>query len=227
MKSICIKCNRPTNQGVVGEKEIFYKEDETGWWEEYKYQIIQCQGCDSVSFRILTNDAQQQQMADFEELGEVWSSELFPKRTAHTLPIKRLANTPQNIKGIYRETIDAINNGSNILCSGGIRAIIEGICIDKGIDKGEITKADGTKRISRNLDGKIEGLASNGLLTIDNAKILHDLRFLGNEALHALSSPSQAELKLAINIIEHTLDNIYELHYKAKRLKAEKTKRTK
>ena len=227
MKSICIKCNIPTNHSVVGEKEINYKEDETGWWEDYKYQIIQCQGCDSVSFRILTNDAQQQQLFDHEELGEVWSSELFPKRTAHTLPIKQLANTPQNIKGIYRETIDAINNGSNILCSGGIRAIIEEICNDKGIDRGEIIKDDGTKRTSKNLDGKIEGLASNGFLTNDNAEILHDLRFLGNEALHASSAPSQEELKLAINIIEHTLDNIYELHFKAKRLKAEKTKRTK
>ena len=128
---------------------------------------------------------------------------------------------------IYRETIDAINNDSNILCSGGIRAIIEGICIDKGIDRGEVKKSNGEKQILKNLEGKIGGLSSNGLLTKENTEILHDLRFLGNEALHELSAPSKEELKLAINIIEHTLENIYELHDKAKRLKAERIKRKK
>jgi len=141
------------------------------------------------------------------------------------LPIKQLVNTPQNIRTIYRETIDALNSGSLILCSGGIRAIVEGVCNDKGITKGTVINGAGKSIVSKNLNGKIEGLHTAGYLTPENAAILHELRFLGNEALHSLSAPSHEELKIAINIVEQTLDNIYELQHKARMLKIEKSKR--
>ena len=225
MKSICSNCKRGTNHKVLNENSVNLHDDE-GWWEDHKYQIIQCQGCDSISFRKLYNDIAQDQGAEYAGQ-DPWTQELYPKRTLQSLSIRNLLNTPQNIKKIYRETIDAFNNGLSILCSGGLRAIIEGVCMDRGIQKGEVDDGKGGKRISKNLDGKIEALATGGFLTLGNAKILHELRFLGNEALHELSSPSSAELKMAIDIIEHTLDNLYELQHKAKRLKAEIAKRKK
>lgn len=228
LKSICSRCNRVTNQKVLVEKE-FQQEDIIGsWWEAHKYQIIQCRGCDLISFRKLYCDPQIEINA--EHLGipseEAWSQDLYPKRTLNTLQIKNLLNTPLNIKKIYRETIDAFNYEQKILCSAGLRAIVEGICNDKKIKKGEITTKEGTKRLSSALDGKIEGLSSMGFLTSSNAKILHDLRFLGNEAIHSLEAPSIEELKLAIHIIEHTIENIYELHHKAEKLRDAKTKRS-
>jgi len=225
-KSICIKCGRPTNHLVIGEKLVEFYEEESTWWEKYHYQIIQCKGCDEVSFRILSTDAQRAYASE-EHNYPRWDQELFPKRTVHTIPIKQLANTPPNIKKIYRETVDAINADANILGSAGIRSIIEGVCMDKGITQGEVVSGSGKSKISKSLDGKIEGLASNGLLTNENASILHELRFLGNQALHELSAPSKEELKLAINIIENVLDNIYELSHKAKKLKAVMIKRHK
>lgn len=123
--------------------------------------------------------------------------------------------------------IDAFNNDQSILCAAGLRAIIEGICLDKNIAGGECLNSSGKVAFSNNLNGKIEGLHAHGFLTKTNSEMLHDLRFLGNEALHELASPSSGELKLAIEIIQHTIDNVYELHHKAKRLKAEIAKRSK
>jgi hypothetical protein len=224
MKSICSKCKRSTNHLVLSEKIINYHEDESGWWEDHKYQIVQCQGCDTISFRKLYNDFYRDMAAG--EVGEnPWMQELYPKRTLQSLSIKNLLNIPSNIKKIYRETIDAFNNNQTILCSGGLRAVIEGVCKDRGIESGEVVDKNGEKKESKNLDGKIEELATKGFLTKANAEMLHELRFLGNEALHELSSPSNQELKMAIEIIEHTLDNIYELEHKASELKAEIAKR--
>lgn len=225
MKSICTTCQRATNHQIISEKKDHYTED-SGWWEEYRFQIIQCQGCDTITFRKLYTDVAFQQAAD--ETGEIrWTQELFPKRTSNTLPIKNYHNTPQNIKKIYRETIDAFNNGQEILCSAGLRAIIEGLCKNIGISEGEISLKDGKNRISKNLDGKINALSAKGLLLSNNAEILHELRFMGNEALHELSSPSASELKMAIGILEHTIENLYEFQYKAGELRNEIAKRKK
>jgi hypothetical protein len=45
---------------------------------------------------------------------------------------------PHKIRSIYREVINSFNNGSHILCTGGIRAIIEGVCNLKGIQDGPV-----------------------------------------------------------------------------------------
>jgi len=50
---------------------------------------------------------------------------------------------------------------------------------------------------------------------------------LGNEAIHELNQPSTDELILAIDIMEHTLDALYELPDKAEELRRMKAKRLK
>ncbi len=222
MKSYCIKCNRLTNQTVLKEEKRNYVEDDAAWWEDHNFQIIQCMGCEEISFRKLYNDAAQ----DSHEEGGT-TQELYPKRGAHLRAIKPYRNISFELKAIYRETIDAYNNHMYLLSGVGLRAIIEGICIDKSITGGKVKKATGGERISKNLDGKIAGLAAKGFLTSDNAEVLHELRFLGNDAIHELSEPSKEELLLAIDIIELVLDTIYEIGVKARRLKASRDGRKK
>lgn len=101
--------------------------------------------------------------------------------------------------------LDCFNNANYILCAAGIRAIIEGICIDNDINKG-------------NLYSKIDELNKKGILTTQHSEILHNHRCIDNSAIHELAIPSKEELSLAIEILEHTLENIYELEFKAHRL---------
>ena len=55
-------------------------------------------------------------------------------------------------------------------------------------------------------------------------KILHALRFIGNEAVHQLTAPPEDDLKVAIEIVEHTIENLYGLSAKGYRLLAKKQK---
>jgi hypothetical protein len=220
MKSICSICQNNTNQKVLFEEKVDLDEREEGWWEITKYQIIRCEGCDNISFRKLYNNAQQNFYSDQRD---PWTQEVYPKRSLTSLQIKTLLNTPANIIKIYRETIDAFNNDQLILCSVGIRAIIEGVCNDKGIIGGNCADSKGKKYFSQNLNGKIEGLAAQGYLTKTNSEMLHELRFLGNAAVHELTSPSTEDLGLAIEIVEHSIEVIYEIQHKAKRLKNKRT----
>jgi len=212
MKSFCGKCKIDTNQQVLFERTDHIHE-ESGWQEYNYYQVIRCEGCDTFSFRKLHNDIAMNSDWD-PSLGgaEPLDIELYPNRSIHHLEIRRFNNTPNNINIIYQETINAYNNNQLILCSGGLRAIIEGICNDRGIT-------------GANLKRKIEGLAANGLLTTRDSDVLHNLRFIGNDALHGLTVPSKAELKLAFNIVEHTIESLYEIEHKANNLKTKITER--
>jgi hypothetical protein len=223
MKSYCTKCNRQTNQLVVKEVNQDYFEEESGWWDKSEFQIIQCMGCDDISFRKLYNDISQQQHSD--EDGT--TQELFPQRGAHSRPIRPFRGLPFTIRTIYRETIDAYNANLTLLCGVGVRAVVEAICIEKSIISGKVKTKTGGERNSKNLDGKIAGLATKGFLTVDNAEVLHELRFLGNEAVHDLTQPSIEELGLAIDIIELIIENIYMMRSKALSLQAKREIRKK
>jgi len=222
MKSYCTKCNRLTNQLVMKEEKTHIFEEETGWWEDSTFQIIQCMGCDEISFRKLYDDASIQHEPDTELI-----QMLYPERGVHSIPIKPYRGLPFNIQTIYRETIDAYNSNLNLLCGVGVRAIVEAICIDKSIIEGKVKTKSGKERNSKNLDGKISGLASKGFITSDNAEVLHELRFLGNDAIHEISQPSIEELRVAIEIIELIIENIYFVKRKALYLQQKRVSRKK
>lgn len=225
----CVKCNGKTKHKVLQSAdyyltEWFSKEDSVDSIDNY--QIIQCGGCDTISFRHLSWFSEAQ---DYDSDGSYET--LYPKRSETTLPTKSLRNTPGKLRRIYRETIDCFNNDDFTLCAAGLRAIVEGLCADQGVKDGpiEIKKKDGTLKTVRNKDlqGKISGLHEKGILTARNSAILHEHRFLGNEAIHELSQPSSDELTLAIEILEHILDSLYEIPRKAVELQWIKADRTK
>lgn len=220
MKSFCATCSRPTNHKVMKEEKILCSDD-TGWWDETRYQIIQCLGCDAISFRRLYNDVSYQQ--GFDE--DMTTQELFPKRGPHSRPIKSYRNLPIEIKKVYQETIDAYNNNLSLLASVGVRAVLEAICLEKKVTEGTYENANGKKIRSKKLDGKIYGLAEKGFLTPSNAEILHELRFLGNSAVHELATPSLSEISLALDIIELVIEYIYIIGRKAHQLKNSRTNR--
>lgn len=221
MKSFCSTCNRETNQEVLKEEVINTSNEEDIWWDDTTYQIIQCRGCDEISFRKLYNDISMQQNYDI----DTTIQELYPQRDAHSRQIKTFRGLPLQINTIYRETIDSYNGNLRILCAVGIRATVEAICVDKKITGGKVTNSEGKERTSKSLDGKISGLYSRGFLTLESSELLHELRFMGNDAVHVIVEPSIEELKIAIDILEHVIDNIYMLKRKAMRLKEKRNER--
>jgi len=220
---ICKTCKNSTRHKVIVSVdtggEVRHEYDEIIHWGE-SYQIIECQGCETISFRRVYGDSEQQDW----ETGETYEDEsIYPKRTEDTWDSKDFHNIPPNLKRIYRETIDCYNQDNLTLCGVGVRALVEGLCKENGILNGEVEypKNDGTieRKRKNNLQGKINGLHENEKLTKENAEILHEHRCLGNEAVHELSRPTKEELSLAIEIIENVFDTLYESPTNARALK--------
>jgi Domain of unknown function (DUF4145) len=216
MRIFCNRCNGQTNHIVVKEEEqtVRDEENQVSFWD--KWEIIKCIGCEEISFRHVSSNSD-----DYHpETGEHYETvRLYPIRGEGILPIKPYYSVPPIVRNIYRETMDAYNNGLNLLCAAGLRAIIESICKQENIIDGPVEKtlATGEKKISRTKDlrGKINGLQEKGMIIKKHADILHEHRYLGNEALHQLEAPHKTTLSIAIEIIEHILDSFYEIDRKA------------
>jgi hypothetical protein len=220
---LCINCKILTRHKILTSVDVKGKEEmddyETFHWHDSS-QIIQCQGCEGISFRRESSNSE-----DYDPENEEYpkTEQIFPKRTKTTWNSKDFFNIPYNLRRIYRETVDCYNNDNSTLTAAGLRALVEGICKENGVTNGSVEKIENdgkiTKMTSNKLDGKINGLYEKGKLTKDNADNLHEIRFLGNEAIHDLERPNKDELAIAIEISEHMLDSIYEVKNKAKQLK--------
>jgi hypothetical protein len=230
-KVFCATCKAETNHivaqsiDVFGDEEIHYGPDDsdTFSWID-RFQIIQCQGCDTYSFRHRNWFSEAQ---EFDSDGT--TSWLYPQRGNDVVNAKDFYNVPKNLRAIYKEVVNCFNGDSPIMCAAGLRATIEGLCVEQGVKDGpaEITKSDGTAKIERkdNLEGKISGLHEKGILTKRSADLLHEHRYMGNDAVHELSRPSAEDLRLAIEIVEHTLESLYEIPEKADVLRTNRAKR--
>ena len=97
-------------------------------------------------------------------------------------------------------------------CAGCLRALLEGMLVDQGIDKGK----------KSSLYQRIDKLRTVPLVPDTTVDLLHNFRFMGNEALHELVKPREVEIRFAIEAMEQLIYYIYEakneLHNKLRTL---------
>ena len=177
--------------------------------EDYKiiyyneYQIVQCNGCEAISFREIAKNTEDID-PDTGELEEnYWQ---YPEIKYDRDVIEGYKYFPREIAPIYNETLRALNENLHLLCAIGIRTLIESICVNQGIK-------------ARNLEKKIDQLTLKGLISEKQKEFMHELRFLGNYAAHQITAPNIEVLKEAFDIAETILKIIYILPKKFDRIK--------
>jgi len=193
IKALCVECKKLTNHTILGNHKTSGEEydGEIQWWESY--EIIQCLGCDDISFRKVFACTE-----DFDpQTGQLEENiSLYPDRTSGRNPMSGYEEFPIKTRRIYMETIKALNVATPLLAAIGLRALIESICL-----------AQETK--SHNLAKGIDELAKMGLLSEKQADFFHNHRFMGNEAAHEMVAPKPEHLIAALDIAETLLKTIY------------------
>ena len=195
-KYFCREC-----KGLRNHKSLFEKRLNGGDSHDYfqwleKYIVIECLGCETISFLKIYGDTE---MIYHDEEGHPnhYSDEsIYPLFLEKGDELKHQHYLPDNIRGIYSETISSFKSNSYILTAGGLRAIIEALCNHLKIKKD-------------NLSNRIDLLHKKGHLTLSESKRLHSIRFLGNDALHEIEKPKKDHLYLLLEIINHLLSNLF------------------
>jgi hypothetical protein len=227
MQIFCIKCMSKTNHKILSEctKEYTPHEIEdmnvdcaTGTW-----QILQCEGCERVTFKEAWTNSESSIDPKTGMMEE--DIHLYPPRDEHYINPYLLNGIPTFLNQLFIDVVDAYNNKIYWLCAVGIRAIIEYICKIKSIDKGPETDKSGKVKYSESLYGKIEGLLEKKFITEETAKSLHLQRLLGNESIHEFELPTQKELNACIKIAELTIKNIFQLPKLKDEMEYQKSKR--
>jgi hypothetical protein len=201
----CSKCDGETIHRVL----VSTNTSETNRYTEETYigdyEIVQCQGCKTISFRKCLWIPGNVDINDLGEYEGIEDEELYPGRIVGRRKLANSQDLPLKIIIIYGETYMALCNKLPVLTGIGIRTLVEAVCSDKNIT--------GT-----NLKSKIDSLVSVGLLTKDGAEILHSLRIMGNYAAHEVKPHTEEELNIALDIVEHLLEGVYLLPNKATKL---------
>lgn len=203
---VCGECSRPTVHEILTDVA---SDDETPGgdiqvWESYL--IVQCRGCLTLSF---CKEARCSEDWDPENDNELLlRRDLFPGRIAGRPPLSDAYLLPWELKRIYEEARSALMQGLPVLTGIGIRAIVETVCNERSAT-------------GKNLFKKINSLVTLDLITQQEATVLHDLRFMGNEAAHKVKAHRSDELNLAFNVVEHLLNTVYLLAEQTKRLPKE------
>lgn len=197
----CNTCTGETNHVAQGDFVQRTEDNDDAWmWQENIYRLWMCAGCESGMLEICYTNA-----SIVDESGEqAYMYEYHPMRMTGSIATKSFVQLPAKLQRIYKETIQAFNADLDLLCACGLRALIEGICEDKGIQGG-------------NLEKKVDALTS--LLPKNIVESLHGFRFMGNTAIHELTPPHRYDLILAIAVSEDLLNYLYELDYKATQLR--------
>jgi hypothetical protein len=171
----------------------------------YQYEIVQCQGCWTISFLKNWQSSDDIYLDDDGKPKLNGHEELYPGRVAGRHKLRNSQYLPSQIFIIYNETHSALCNKLYVLAGVGIRALIEVVCKNKSAKGSDLEK-------------KIDNLVTIGVLTTDGASILHSLRIMGNQAAHEVKPHSETDLNIAFDVVEHLLEGVYLLPQKAKKL---------
>lgn len=161
------------------------------------HQIVQCQGCKSISYRMESSNSEDCYPNKFGDLEYAISQKLYPPRLEGRRGLgDDTVYLPARIRTVYDETLTALSVQAPILAAIGLRSLVEAVCEER-----EAKGADLFKRI--------DNLIEQRVLTPAGAAILHKIRALGNAAAHEAKPHSERQLALAMDIVEHLLKDVY------------------
>lgn len=199
VKNYCRDCCKKTNHNILSDHTESH-------YEEYRcdisYQILQCLGCDTKSFRKVFYDIE----AAYPTYNDNWEVPeditVYPKAVEGHKEIDDLWQLPDIVRVIYSEVLMALRENSKVLAGLGLRAAVEAVCNDLNI-------------LGKSLEVRINKLASSGYISKNDAERLHGIRFMGNDAAHDIKTPKDASLSVALQIVEHLIASVYVLEKKA------------
>lgn len=195
IKNYCEQCEFDTNHKILSKITV-NNDDPLSYSFTAEYMIVECLGCDNISFRKEYIDIESSYPDEYGNWIPDITITSYPKKEKVLQKLENCYLLPFKIKSIYDEAINAYNSGCFILTGIAFRAVIEAICLEENIP-------------GNNLEKKINNLVKHKLITEKEAKRLHSIRFLGNDSVHEMIIPPEKSLKIVLSIINHSLNNLY------------------
>lgn len=203
-KIFCNTCKTSTNHVLRGRYAVRrhdYWDDDESVMHGYRYSLWSCAGCDEATLQWELGCDETD--AGFGE--ELINEGYLPTRQRDLILPKVFKNLSPELSQLYKEIVTCFNENCLLLCTIGLRALIEGVCNDKGLK-------------DRKLEKNIEELTKL-LPSLNMIEALHALRLFGNDAAHRLEALTRGDAITAIEVMEHLLSHFYDMDYRASQVR--------
>jgi Domain of unknown function (DUF4145) len=170
------------------------------------YDMIRCCGCKGIALRHCKWSDW-----DVDKNGEpITHVTYYPPNTLRREPEWLSDLMPGKIeifiKELLREIYVALRNDSNRLAALGIRALVEGIMIDKVEDQ-------------KSLTGNLKKFEQNGFVSASQRTVLEPVLDAGSAVMHRGFGPSREDIVHTLDIAESIIESIYVNECRANRIK--------
>jgi hypothetical protein len=195
-KAHCNTCLRMTNHQIVGQKKTHYDDDSIV--EVHEYEIVVCQGCDTVRFRQVTSGSE---ITDREgrHIDEItYYPPAISRQRPPWLGSVDFRINHEEIAALLDEVYAALHNDLKVLATIGIRTVIDKVITDKIGDVGDFPS-------------KLNTFAEAGLISATNKAFVLQTIDAGSASAHRGFRPSTEDLGLLIDVTEVLISSIYVL----------------
>jgi hypothetical protein len=211
-KIFCNQCKSLTNHLLRARyslpEEMTYEltgvevaEDELIGIHVHRYSMWSCAGCTEPTLEWERGYEDSDSADNF----QMFDYNYFPTRAKDSLQAKIFKKLNPEMTRLYREVITCFNGDCPVLCTIGLRALMEEVCRDK-----KITGKD----LYEKIEGLIEIVPNRNLIDA-----LHAFRWAGNDAVHENIPLTRDEAHVAIEVMQDLLNFLYDLDYKATLMK--------
>jgi hypothetical protein len=201
MKAPCSSCIRLTKHNVLHEEEYI---DEVHFCTDgiERYAILQCAGCQHISFahyffspddEVLPDDEIDAYSPDGELVVDFYPSPVSRKKPSWWY---RLENKDELLSDLLNEIYRAVDGGQYRLAAMGIRALLEQVMVAKVGDL-------------KTFDEKLDAFQEKGYISLIQRDTMENTLEVGHAAMHRGFKPTEEELSLALDIVETIIGAIY------------------
>lgn len=207
-KIYCNTCKHETNHMQISSHDRNYYEEEyyqgqthLAYYEKFIYGFWVCLGCDTAT---LEEKYTCSGMHDYDGQ-DIYSYEYYPEKSNVKTwrEAKKFVHISEKLNIAYKEIIKANNQGLEIVTAMGIRALLEAILVEEGIDD----------KTAYNLTKKIKKLEERGTIPSGIIEGLKSIKFFGDDAAHRLNATNNHMILLSIDLLEALLTQLYEAKF--------------
>ncbi|MEZ7195377.1 DUF4145 domain-containing protein [Pseudodesulfovibrio karagichevae] len=193
IKCHCENCGGDRNSIIRGKFKVTGSDDVISWQDTYS--IVQCQGCEGVSFR-----------------HELWFSEwddydydpvtgetimipgikvtTWPPPSSHDAPEWLYSLSDDVLRSIFEEVYSSLNSGNLILAMIGTRTLLDW------------TMAHAVGDVSGGFEGKVKAMIKAGKLGADEKDTVLTLTDVGSASAHRGFKPKMETVETVLSAIE-------------------------
>ena len=189
-KAYCSTCGGECNHDVLFATKTDWSDDECQVYEHHDYEVLKCGGCDRVVMR---------RTSWFSEAPEptvqFYPPPMFRRQPRWSLAF-RLNPRTKFARQLLDEIYVGIQNGSTMIATMGVRALLEYVMIDSVGDHGTFTK-------------NLTEFKNSGFISEKQLATLKEVLEAGHATMHRSYQPSDADLRTCVDIAESVLQTIY------------------